>query len=228
MAAHQAPLSTGFSRQEHWSGVPFPSPDFYLYSGAFFKDGPSPGLTSSELASSDLRVQRAGVMHPWLSVRPTAKRWFSLFLFNSYKSLNWTELKSLKATFPQLLLYGMRHLSVLFGCCFCFYLFFLLIVNMKRNCWFHLPSILTEGRFLLYKTKMKLWSWSGSWLENSEPSHAASVYPLKDIGHLLMIQLWEHICLWFPQLTVFKLNSTVNAFSSPGSKMRIVPYSAGM
>ena len=28
-AAHQAPLSTGFSRQEYWSGLPFPSP---LYS----------------------------------------------------------------------------------------------------------------------------------------------------------------------------------------------------
>ena len=25
-AAYQAPLSMGFSRQEHWSGVPFPSP----------------------------------------------------------------------------------------------------------------------------------------------------------------------------------------------------------
>ena len=24
--AHQAPLSMGFSRQEHWSGFPFPSP----------------------------------------------------------------------------------------------------------------------------------------------------------------------------------------------------------
>ena len=26
MAAHQAPPSLGFSRQEHWSGLPFPSP----------------------------------------------------------------------------------------------------------------------------------------------------------------------------------------------------------
>ena len=26
MAAHQAPPSPGFSRQEHWSGLPFPSP----------------------------------------------------------------------------------------------------------------------------------------------------------------------------------------------------------
>ena len=25
-AAHQAPLSLGFSRQEHWTGLPFPSP----------------------------------------------------------------------------------------------------------------------------------------------------------------------------------------------------------
>ena len=25
-AANQAPLSLGFSRQEHWSGLPFPSP----------------------------------------------------------------------------------------------------------------------------------------------------------------------------------------------------------
>ena len=26
MAAHQAPLSLGLFRQEHWSGLPFPSP----------------------------------------------------------------------------------------------------------------------------------------------------------------------------------------------------------
>ena len=29
-AAHQAPLSTGFSRQDYWSGLPFPSPAFLL------------------------------------------------------------------------------------------------------------------------------------------------------------------------------------------------------
>ena len=28
MAAHQAPLSMGFSRQEYWSGLSFPSPDY--------------------------------------------------------------------------------------------------------------------------------------------------------------------------------------------------------
>ena len=29
-AAYQAPLSMGFSRQEYWSGVPLPSPIFYI------------------------------------------------------------------------------------------------------------------------------------------------------------------------------------------------------
>ena len=34
MAAHQAPPSLGFSRQEHWSGLPFPSPTVrYLKGG---------------------------------------------------------------------------------------------------------------------------------------------------------------------------------------------------
>ena len=32
--AHQAPLSMGFSRQEHWSGLPLPSPG----------DLPDPGI----------------------------------------------------------------------------------------------------------------------------------------------------------------------------------------
>ena len=32
--AHQAPLSIGFSRQEYWSGLPFPSPG----------DLPNPGI----------------------------------------------------------------------------------------------------------------------------------------------------------------------------------------
>ena len=36
-AAHQAPLSMGFSRQEYWSGVPLPSPNFGLYFGKRMK-----------------------------------------------------------------------------------------------------------------------------------------------------------------------------------------------
>ena len=36
--ARQAPLSMGFSRQEYWSGLPFPSP------GIFLTQGSNPGL----------------------------------------------------------------------------------------------------------------------------------------------------------------------------------------
>ena len=36
--ALQAPLSMGFSRQEYWSGLPFPSPGDLLYQGS------NPGL----------------------------------------------------------------------------------------------------------------------------------------------------------------------------------------
>ena len=40
---HQAPLSLEFSREEYWSGLPFPSP----------KDLPNPGI---ELASLELQT----------------------------------------------------------------------------------------------------------------------------------------------------------------------------
>ena len=35
-AAHQAPPSPGFSRQEHWSGLPFPSPSYGTSTGQLF------------------------------------------------------------------------------------------------------------------------------------------------------------------------------------------------
>ena len=43
-AAHQAPLSIGFSRQEYWSGLPFPSPG----------DLPDPGMETESLTSPAL------------------------------------------------------------------------------------------------------------------------------------------------------------------------------
>ena len=42
--AHQAPLSIGFSRQEFWSGLPFPSPE----------DLPDPGIEPASLMSPAL------------------------------------------------------------------------------------------------------------------------------------------------------------------------------
>ena len=42
--AHQAPLPMGFSRQEHWSGLPFPTPE----------DIPDPRIEAASLVSPSL------------------------------------------------------------------------------------------------------------------------------------------------------------------------------
>ena len=44
--AHQAPLSLGFSKQEYWSGLPFPPPG----------DLPGPGIEFTSLKSPALTV----------------------------------------------------------------------------------------------------------------------------------------------------------------------------
>ena len=56
-AAHQAPLSMGFSRQEYWSGVPFPSPG----------DLPNPGIKprSPALQADSLPSQPQGKPNRW-------------------------------------------------------------------------------------------------------------------------------------------------------------------
>ena len=46
--AHQAPLSMGFPRQEHWSGLPFPSPGDLLDPGM---EHGSPMLQADSLPS---------------------------------------------------------------------------------------------------------------------------------------------------------------------------------
>ena len=53
--AHQAPPSMGFSRQEHWSGLPFPSPG----------DLPDPGIEprSPALQADTLSSEPPGKPH---------------------------------------------------------------------------------------------------------------------------------------------------------------------
>ena len=41
-AAHQAPPSMGFSRQEYWSGVPSPSPIYFINSSVYIYQFQSP------------------------------------------------------------------------------------------------------------------------------------------------------------------------------------------
>ena len=51
--ACQAPVSIGFSRQEHWNGLPFPIPG----------DLSSPGIEPISLASAALMHWRADSLH---------------------------------------------------------------------------------------------------------------------------------------------------------------------
>ena len=57
MAVHQAPPSLGFSRQEHWSGLPFPSPmhesEKWKWSRSVISDSWPHGLQPTRL------------LHPW-------------------------------------------------------------------------------------------------------------------------------------------------------------------
>ena len=66
--AHQAPLSMGFSRQEYWSGLPYPSPG----------DLPDPGIEPQSLGFPAL----AGGFFT------TSATWEGIFLLCYYKVLN--------------------------------------------------------------------------------------------------------------------------------------------
>src|SRR5574340_913646 len=61
MAAHQAPPSLGFSRQEHRSGTPFPSP---MHESEKWK-GSHSGVSDPQ---SPLRWQPTRLPHPWDSL----------------------------------------------------------------------------------------------------------------------------------------------------------------
>ena len=71
--AHQAPLSMGFSRQEYWSGLPYPSPG----------DLPVPGVESESLhwQAGSLPLAPPGKPIKFLSrfsrVRPCVRLWDS-------------------------------------------------------------------------------------------------------------------------------------------------------
>ena len=71
IVAHQAPLSMGFSRQEYWSGVPFPSsgdlPNLGIEPG-------SPALQAHSLPSETLGKTEGEWIHVYLWLNPLAVR----------------------------------------------------------------------------------------------------------------------------------------------------------
>ena len=70
--AHKAPLYMRFSRQEYWSGVPFPPPE----------DLPDPGIEPTSLASSALAGMFFIISATWeaSAIRHVNKRCFQMIL----------------------------------------------------------------------------------------------------------------------------------------------------
>ena len=72
--AHQAPLSMDFSKQEYWSGLPFPSP------GIFQTQGSNPNLLHWQVDSLPLSHQ-GSMVHSGYSVSADSFFSFSLYIF---------------------------------------------------------------------------------------------------------------------------------------------------
>ena len=96
MAAHQAPPSLGFSRQEHWSGSPFPSPmhesEKWKWSRSVMSDPPRPhGLQPTRL------------LHPWDSPgKSTGVGCHCILQMKYYSALKRNELSSHEKTWRNL------------------------------------------------------------------------------------------------------------------------------
>ena len=68
-AAHQAPPSMGFSRQEYWSGVPLPSPDSAFRTVTNLTSPPSAWASVSLGSDADeTGGQKPRVPNPWGSL----------------------------------------------------------------------------------------------------------------------------------------------------------------
>ena len=100
--AYQVPLSMGFSRQEYWSGLPFPSPRDLPDPGMEHKSLMSPALvaggffTTSPILSSVQLLSRVRLfVTPW-----TAARQASLSITNSQSLLKLMSIESSDAIQP--------------------------------------------------------------------------------------------------------------------------------
>ena len=74
--AHQAPLSMGVSRQEYWSGLPFPSPGYL----------PNPGIepvspVSSALQASSVFIEASRKPKLWTEIKDSSLQTENNFLW---------------------------------------------------------------------------------------------------------------------------------------------------
>ena len=105
MTAHQAPLSLGFSRQEHWSGLPFPSPLFYTRDWQSVVKFSQPGFVSKAI------LEHSHAECLWstssFALQQQSRRWQSPHVPQSLQYLICREV-------GQFMLYAMEEHNILF------------------------------------------------------------------------------------------------------------------
>ena len=77
--AHQTPLSMGFSRQEYWSGLPFPC----------LRNLPNPGIEpwSPALQADSLPAELPRKPWSWYIILLFGRVWFACIFFRIFPSL---------------------------------------------------------------------------------------------------------------------------------------------
>ena len=125
MAAHQAPPSLGFSRQEHWTGLPFPSPMHESEKGKW-----SHSVMSDPQQPHGLQPTR--LLHPWdFPGRSNGVGCHCL--------LRWTAKSSLKPVFINKVLLKYSHAYSLICCSHAI----VVDLNSRRDLTAHQSEILT-------------------------------------------------------------------------------------
>ena len=97
-AAHQAPLSMGFPRQEYWSGLPFPSPGDLPHPGVKPASPVSPARQADSLPLCPLSHQKTFCSLPILPSSHPAAGNFSFYCLHrsafSRMSYSWNHIVS--------------------------------------------------------------------------------------------------------------------------------------
>ena len=176
MAAHQAPLSLGFSRQEHWSGLPFPSPihenEKWKWSRSFVSDSLATPWTVAYQAPPSMGFSR---QEYWSGV-PLPSPMMIVFMCKYLKDMSYyihkmnlrVYLRNVNGNYFQGLRQGMR--GSLFSFCFflcsldfsvfsmCMYLLYFTYINMNLICYWYINFC-----YISHSLHSELIFWSFFW-----------------------------------------------------------------
>ena len=155
MAAHQAPLSLGFSRQEHWSGLPFPSP---MHENEKWKLSHSDTTLSDPMdcsppGSSVHGIFQARVLE-WGAIAFSEELPRDVFIYIKIKKANYDDSLAV--------LQDLDFVTVTWSpdnCAFSFQLFWVIHGPHFGKHWFGYNGALTERPHWSYPSRLIVWSY---------------------------------------------------------------------